>query len=54
MKNAVFWDVTPCGCVRTDVLGERVASTIKVTRIGELGKTLDVTSYRSTLRRNTM
>jgi hypothetical protein len=33
MKNAVFWDVA---LVRTDVLKERIASIIRVTRIGEL------------------
>jgi hypothetical protein len=44
MKNAIFWDVTPCGLVRTVVLEELSASIIKVTRIGELGTTLAVTS----------
>jgi translation initiation factor 2 beta subunit (eIF-2beta)/eIF-5 len=39
--------------VRTDVLEEHSASFIKVTRIGELGTTLVVTSNRRTLRRNT-
>jgi hypothetical protein len=38
-------------CVRTDGLVERSASIIKVTTIGELGTTLDVTSNRRTLRR---
>jgi hypothetical protein len=37
--------------VRTDVPGERSASIIRVTRIGELGTTLAVTNRR-TLRRN--
>jgi hypothetical protein len=37
MKNGVFWDVTPCGSVRTDVSEELSASIIRVTRIGELG-----------------
>jgi hypothetical protein len=32
--------------VRTDVSGELSASIIRVTRIGELGKTLAVTSIR--------
>jgi hypothetical protein len=41
-KNAVFWDVTPCGSLRTDVSGERSASIIRVTRIGELETTLAV------------
>jgi hypothetical protein len=26
MKNAVFWDVTPCGCRKTDVSEEYIAS----------------------------
>jgi hypothetical protein len=38
--------------VRTDVSGERSAAIIRVTRIGELGTTLAVTSNRCTLRRN--
>jgi hypothetical protein len=38
MKNGVFWDVTPCGSVRTDVSEELRASFIRVTRIGEIGK----------------
>jgi hypothetical protein len=40
IKNAISWDVTPCGFVRTDVSDERAASIIKVTRIGDLGTTL--------------
>jgi hypothetical protein len=36
--------------VRTDVSEERSASFIRVTRIGELGKTLGVTSNRHMLR----
>jgi hypothetical protein len=39
--------------VITDVSGELSASFIRVTRIGELGTTLAVTSDRRTLRRNT-
>jgi hypothetical protein len=38
---------------RTDVSEERSASFIRVTRIGELGTTLAVTSNRRTLQRNT-
>jgi hypothetical protein len=38
--------------VRTDVSEELTASFIRVTRIGELGTTLAVTSNRCTLRRN--
>jgi hypothetical protein len=39
--------------VRTDISEELSASFIKVTRIGELGTTLAVTSNRRTLGRNT-
>jgi hypothetical protein len=42
----------PVALVRTDVSEELSASTIRVTRIGELGTTLAVTSNRRTLRRN--
>jgi hypothetical protein len=44
MKNGVFWDVTPCGSCKTDVSEELSASFIKVTRIGELGTTLALTT----------
>jgi hypothetical protein len=30
MENLVFWDVTQCGSVKTDVSEERVASTFRV------------------------
>jgi hypothetical protein len=53
MKNCVFCDVTTCGPVRTDVSEELSASMIRVTRIGEVGTTLAVTSNRRTLRINT-
>jgi hypothetical protein len=39
--------------VRTDVSEEPSASYIRVTRIGELGRTQAATSNRRTLRRNT-
>jgi hypothetical protein len=39
--------------VRTDVSEERSAFIIRVTRISELGTTLEVPSNRRTLRRNT-
>jgi hypothetical protein len=42
MTNAVFWDVTPCGFLRTDVSEERIASIIRVERISELGTALAV------------
>jgi hypothetical protein len=38
--------------VRTDVAEELSTSIMRVTGIGELGKTLAVTSNRRTLRRN--
>jgi hypothetical protein len=39
--------------LRTDVSEKLSASFIRVTRIGELGTTLALTSNRRTLRRNT-
>jgi hypothetical protein len=42
MKNGVFWDVTSCGSLRTDVSEEPSASFIRVTRHGELLTTLVV------------
>jgi hypothetical protein len=44
VKDDVFWEVTPCGSSKTDVSEELSASFIRVTRIGELGTTLAVTS----------
>jgi hypothetical protein len=44
MKNALFWDVTPCGFCKNIISEERNASVIRVTRIGELGTMLAVTS----------
>jgi hypothetical protein len=43
MKNAIFWDVTLCGSLSTEVSEELSASIIRVTRIAELG-TLAITS----------
>jgi hypothetical protein len=40
--------------VRTDVSVERIASLIRVTRIGELGTMLAVSSNQRMLRRNTI
>jgi hypothetical protein len=51
------WRLLGCCVVAlaiTDVSEERNASIIKVTRIGELGTTLAVTSNRRQLRRNTI
>jgi hypothetical protein len=52
LKNSVVWDFTPCGICKKDVLEEHSASIIRVTRIGELGTMLIVTSNRRTLQRN--
>jgi hypothetical protein len=49
MKNAVFWDIKPQFVLHRRQ-EELRASIIRVTRIGELGTTLSVTSNRSTLR----
>jgi hypothetical protein len=47
MKNGVFWYVTSCGSCRNRLFGERSASIIRATRIGELGTKLAVTSYNA-------
>jgi hypothetical protein len=49
MNNAVLWDVTPRGSCKNRLLEKLSASFIRVTRIGELGKTLTATSNRRTL-----
>jgi hypothetical protein len=49
MKNFVFWMLRQVALVRTDVSDELSASIISVTRIGELGTKLAVTSDRRTL-----
>jgi hypothetical protein len=54
IEECCLLDVTPRGSWRTGVLEESISSIISVTRIGELGTTLAVTSIRSKLRRNTM
>jgi hypothetical protein len=51
LKNGVFLDVNRVALVRTDVSEELNASFIRVTRIGELGTRLAVTSNRRTVRR---
>jgi hypothetical protein len=47
------WMLRCVDLVRTDVSEELSASFIRVTRIGELGTTIALTSNRPTLRRNT-
>jgi hypothetical protein len=42
MKNAVFWDATPCGSCRRDVSEECIDSITRVRRISELGTTFSV------------
>jgi hypothetical protein len=54
MKNYVFWDVTSCGSVRTDMSKELSSSIIRVKIIGELGTTMAVTINLRNLGRNTM
>jgi hypothetical protein len=44
MKNAIFWDVTACGPLRTEVLVESITSIIIGKKISELGM-LAVTNY---------
>jgi hypothetical protein len=52
MKNAVFWDVPPCGCYKINDSRARIASIIRMKTIRKLGM-LTVTTNRSTMRRNT-
>jgi hypothetical protein len=52
LKIAVFWDVMPCGSCKNGRSEELSATIIRVTRIGELGTTLAVTSKQRKLRRN--
>jgi hypothetical protein len=54
VKNAVFWDVTPCGCYKRDVSEGCIASIIRLTKIDELGTALAITSNQSTPQTNTM
>jgi hypothetical protein len=40
MKDVVFWDIKPCSSCKNRLSEERIASIIRVTKIGELGTTL--------------
>jgi hypothetical protein len=40
VKNAIFWDVMPCGSCKNQRFGRTLTSIISVTRIGELGTML--------------
>jgi hypothetical protein len=42
MKNAIFWDVTPCGSWKNRRFEELFASIIRAEGISELGATLEV------------
>jgi hypothetical protein len=50
LKNDVFWGLRRVALVTTDVSEEISASNIRVTKIGELGTTLAVTSDRRKLQ----
>jgi hypothetical protein len=50
VSSGMLWRVA---LVRTDVSEERSASFVRVTKIGEVGTTLALTSNRRTLQRNT-
>jgi hypothetical protein len=52
MKKYVSWDVTLCGSCKNRRLGGTYCLHYQVTRIGELGTMLAVTSNRRTLRGN--
>jgi hypothetical protein len=44
MTNVVVWYEAPYGLVRTEVSEVRIASIIRVTRLGKVGTTLAVSS----------
>jgi hypothetical protein len=44
MKNAVFWDVMPCGSCRNRRFRGRITSNIRITKIGKLGTMLAIYS----------
>jgi hypothetical protein len=52
MKNAVFWNVRPCGSCK-NTFRMNVSSLLRGTGISDLGTTLVVVSNGRTQRRNT-
>jgi hypothetical protein len=48
LKNVVFWDVSRVALVRADVSEEHIASIIRMTKIGEVGTKLAITTNRKT------
>jgi hypothetical protein len=46
MMNGVLWDVTLCGSCKNRISEQFSASFIRMTRIGEVGKTPAVTNNR--------
>jgi hypothetical protein len=52
MKNAVFWDVTPCGSCKNDIWEGRSVFIIKVTRIDELADSFPADDKGDTFLRN--
>jgi hypothetical protein len=53
MKNAVLWDVTQWGSYKNQLFGGTYRVHHQGDKIGELGKTLAVTSNRSMPQKNT-
>jgi hypothetical protein len=53
VKNAVFWDVTPCGCCKIQSFGLKYRLDHQGERISELETKLAVTNETSVLTRAT-
>jgi hypothetical protein len=53
VKNAVFWDVTPCGSCKSRRFQGMYGLHHQGDKTGELGTKLAITSSRCMLRRNT-
>jgi hypothetical protein len=54
MKNAIFWDVTPCGFYKSKRFGGTYRLHHQGDKNRQLATTLAVTTNRSALRRNTI